>query len=247
MKQNYEAYSSEDKLVWKTLFERQVKNLQGKAADVYYEALETIGFTADKIPDFNEVDEILQLHTRWKLHVVPQIVPEKEFFNLLMNQKFPATTWLRKMKQLDYLEEPDMFHDVFGHAPLLTNKDYVGFFKGVAQFALENQDNEEVIKALGRIYWFTIEFGLINENNLIKIYGAGIISSFGETNHCLSEKAKHFKFNVREIMNKHFVNSEIQTDYFVIDSFKQLYESLAEIEVEIKNIIKRTHELEEYL
>jgi phenylalanine-4-hydroxylase len=246
MEQNYNAYTSEDKLVWKTLFERQVKNLQGKAADVYYEALETIGFTANKIPDFKEVDKILATHTRWKLHVVPKIVPEKDFFDLLMKKEFPATTWLRKMKQLDYLEEPDMFHDVFGHTPLLTNNDYVSFFKGVAQLALENADNEEVIKALGRIYWFTIEFGLINENNTVRIYGAGIISSFGETNHCLSDKANHFAFDVKTIMHKHFVNSEIQTDYFVIDSFKQLYESLGEIKEEIKLITERTQKLASY-
>lgn len=240
MKQNHDMYTNEDKLVWKTLFERQVKNLQGKAADAYFEALATIGFKADEIPNFKNVDEILNLHTGWKLKVVPQIVPEKEFFNLLLNQEFPATTWLRKMKQLDYLEEPDMFHDVFGHTPLLTNKHYVSFFKGIAQLALENANNEEIIKALGRIYWFTIEFGLINENGTIRIYGAGIISSFGETNHCLSHNANHFPFNVKTIMHKHFVNSEIQTDYFVINSLKQLYESLDEIKEEIR-LIRKTN------
>ncbi len=239
MKQNYTNYNQEDFLVWKTLFERQIKNLEGKASKAYFDALKKIEFTPTKIPNFTEVNEILAKYTGWNLTVVPQIVPEKEFFDLLATNKFPATTWLRKMSQLDYLEEPDMFHDVFGHAPLLTNADYVGFFKGVAKLALENQNNEEIIKALGRIYWFTIEFGLINENNTVGIYGAGIISSFGETNHCLSEKANHIKFNVKEIMHKSFVNSEIQTDYFVIDSFRELYESLNEIEEEISLIKKQ--------
>ncbi|HYG52060.1 MAG TPA: phenylalanine 4-monooxygenase, partial [Flavobacteriales bacterium] len=226
----------------KTLFERQVKNLDGRVSDYYVEALSQIEFTSAKIPDFTEVNMLLANATGWSLEVVPAIVPEADFFRLLSQKKFPATTWLRKMNQLDYLEEPDMFHDVFGHVPLLVNQAYVGFFKGIADLAMQNLHHAEVIAALGRIYWFTIEFGLINESGRPKAYGAGIISSFGETNHALGEKATRFPFNVRTIMHKPFVNTEIQTDYFVIESFEQLYNSLSEVEAEIKMIIKTKKE-----
>ncbi|HLP10339.1 MAG TPA: phenylalanine 4-monooxygenase [Flavobacteriales bacterium] len=242
-KQNYAAYSNEDFTVWKTLFERQVTNLEGRVSHYYLDALVKIGFTPNRIPDFNEVNQILKQTTGWTLEVVPAIVPEDRFFTLLSSKKFPATTWLRKIQQLDYLEEPDMFHDVFGHVPLLLNEAYVSFFKGVAKLAIENIDNAEVIAALGRIYWFTIEFGLINENGKAKAYGAGIISSFGETNHALSEKASHFPFEVRTIMHKPFVNTQIQTDYFVIESFEQLFASLTQIEAEIKAILKNQKQL----
>jgi phenylalanine-4-hydroxylase len=243
LEQNYAAYSSEDFTVWKTLFARQAKNLEGRVSDYYLEALKEIGFNENRIPDFQEVNAILKRTTGWSLKVVPEIVPEAEFFTLLSRKKFPATTWLRKMNQLDYLEEPDMFHDVFGHVPLLINEAYIGFFKGVAELAIENLDNAEVIAALGRIYWFTIEFGLISENGKTKAYGAGIISSFGETNHALGEKASHFPFEVRTIMHKPFVNTEIQTDYFVIESFEQLYASLNEVKAEIKKIITTKKQL----
>lgn len=243
MKQNYAAYTSEDFEVWKILFERQTSNLNGKAASIYMEALKTIGFNASKIPDFDEVNTILKSTTGWELKVVPAIVPEKDFFELLSAKKFPATTWLRKKSQLDYLEEPDMFHDVFGHVPLLTNQKYVDFFQKIAELALIHINEPEIIAMLGRIYWFTIEFGLIRENDDIKVYGAGIISSFGETFHSLSRDVNHYKFHVDSIMNKTFVNSEMQTDYFVINSLEELYNSISSIEAVIAGVLTETNDL----
>lgn len=153
-------------------------------------ALQTVNFSADKIPDFSDINGVLETTTSWSLEVVSNISPQKDFFNFLSQKKFTTTCWLRTMEQLDYLEEPDMFHDVFGHVPLLSNLDYVNFFKGVSDIALRNIDNSKAIELLGRIYWFTIEFGLIREDGQLKIYGAGIISSKGETEHCLSANAK---------------------------------------------------------
>jgi phenylalanine-4-hydroxylase len=134
------------------------------------------------------------------------------------------------MEQLDYLEEPDMFHDVFAHVPLLSNHNYVNFFKGISDIALKHIDNPKAIELLGKIYWFTIEFGLIKEQEELKIYGAGIISSMGETKHCLSEKAIHQDFDVQTIFNTDFRTDIIQERYFVVESFEQLYNSLSEIE-----------------
>jgi len=182
--------------VWKTLFNRQLELLNPIVSKEYLMALKLVEFCDDKIPNFNEVNFILQKTTAWSLEVVPNISAQKEFFIFLAQKKFTSTCWLRTMEQLDYLEEPDMFHDVFGHVPLLSNQAYVGFFKGISDIALKNIDNPKAIELLGRLYWFTIEFGLINEEGNVKIYGAGIISSKGETIHCLSNDAKHLLFDI---------------------------------------------------
>jgi phenylalanine-4-hydroxylase len=233
-KQVYSKYTPEDFRVWKTLFTRQMELLKPSVSETYLSALETVNFNADKIPDFREVNNILMPITGWSLHVVPCISPQNIFFDFLSKKKFTATCWLRTMEQLDYIEEPDMFHDVFAHVPLLSNKAYCNFFKGISDIAIENRDNPKAIELLGRMYWFTIEFGLKKENNQLKIYGAGIISSAGETKHCLGTECRKSPFDVKTIMNTGFRTDILQDQYFVIDSFEQLYNSLPEI----KSILK---------
>jgi phenylalanine-4-hydroxylase len=236
--QVYSNYTEEDFEVWKVLFNRQMDVLKEHVSQEYLNALRIIRFSADRIPDFEEVKDILAPLTGWSLHVVPNICPQKEFFEFLSQKKFTATCWLRSMQQLDYLEEPDMFHDVFAHTPLLANSDYVNFFIGLSKIALDHIDNPYAIELLGRIYWFTIEFGLIRENGKIKIYGAGIISSNGETKHALgNETAKH-NFNITDILNTTFRTDIFQENYFVIDSFNQLYKSLPVIRQELKLMLE---------
>lgn len=242
MTQHYENYTTGDFEVWKILFHRQMNNLQGKVADAFLDALKKIGFSEEKIPDFEEIKKRLAPLTGWSLKVVPNISPQKEFFMALSQKQFTATCWLRKKSQLDYIEEPDMFHDVFGHVPLLTDKNYTAFFKGISEIALENIENEKIIEALGRLYWFTIEFGLMEENGKIKIYGAGIISSSGETENCLSEHVQRQDFDVKIIMNTSFRNDVIQNNYFVIRSFEQLYRSLPEIRKIVEEMKKEKKE-----
>jgi len=227
--QVYSNYTAEDFRVWKTLFERQMKLLKPVVSETYLAALEEVNFSAHRIPDFKEVNNILEPLTGWGLHVVPNISPQNEFFQFLSRKKFTATCWLRTMEQLDYIEEPDMFHDVFAHVPLLSKKAYCNFFKGISDIALEHINEPLAIELLGRIYWFTIEFGLKNENGNLKIYGAGIISSSGETKHCLGGHCKKTDFDVKSIMNTPFRTDLLQEQYFVIDSFEQLYNSLPEI------------------
>jgi phenylalanine-4-hydroxylase len=230
MKQHYDQYTAEDRLVWKTLFERQMKNLETNASAQFLHALKAVEFHPDKIPDFAELDRLLGKKTGWAMEVVPSIIPQKDFFETLDRKHFPATTWLRRMDQLDYLEEPDMFHDVFGHVPLLSNQAYTDFFKGMADIALRHLDSPMAIELLGRIYWFTIEFGLIRESGVKKVYGAGIISSAGETLHALSDVPKHHPYDVRQVMRTTFRTDIFQEQYFVVDSFEALYKSLGEIE-----------------
>ena len=228
--QIYANYTAEDFQVWKTLYNRQSELLKETACSEYLEALDIIGFTADKIPDFREVESALKPLTGWSLQTVPNISEQKDFFNFLSQKKFTATCWLRTMEQLDYLEEPDMFHDVFGHVPLLSNKHYTDFFEAISHIALEYIDNPKAIELLGRIYWFTIEFGLIRESGKLKIYGAGIMSSYGETKNCLSDNTEKYDFDVEKIFSSEFRTDILQERYFVIDSYKQLYESVPEIQ-----------------
>lgn len=229
MKQEYNKYTAEDFQVWKILFERQEENMPGRATAEFLEGIRRINFTADKIPDFRETNPLLKSITGWELAVVPGIIPDDVFFTLMANRKFPASTWLRKMSELDYLEEPDMFHDVFGHVPLLTNQPFVDFLQELSKIGLDYIDNKWAIELLSRIYWFTIEFGLIREEGQLRIYGAGILSSPGETLYSLSDQPKHFEYDVEQILNTPYRKDTFQDRYFIIESFEQLYESLPEI------------------
>lgn len=231
--QVYGNYTQEDRKVWNILFNRQMGQLKNTACKEYLLAMDTIDFCADRIPDFERVDEKLRPLTGWGLQTVPNISEQKEFFTFLSQRKFTATCWLRSMDELDYLEEPDMFHDVFGHVPLLSNTQYTDFFHGISKIALEHINEPKIIELLGRIYWFTIEFGLIRQNGELKVYGAGICSSKDETMHCLSDRTTKVEFNVQKIFDTPFRTDTLQEKYFVIDSFDQLYASVPEIAKEL--------------
>ncbi len=241
MKQQYKMYTSEDHEVWNILFERQMKNLLEAASKEFIIGLPKIDFIPQAIPSFNHTSKLLRSLTGWSLQVVPGIVDDDIFFSLLSQKKFPATTWIRKMHQLDYLEEPDMFHDVFAHVPLLTNQNFVDFLQGLSKIALKHINNPIAIHLLSRIYWFTVEFGLIWEDRNLKIYGAGILSSAGESKFALSNKPVHMNFDVSKILETSYRKDTFQNIYFVIDSYEQLYKSLEEIDLKINKELLITH------
>ena len=224
MKQEYNLYKEDDQLVWKTLFERQVENLQNKSCREYLSCLEIMKgvLNPKQIPDFNLMNAKLKEATGWSIEVVPGLIPVEDFFLLLAQRKFSASTWVRKMDQLDYLEEPDMFHDVFGHTPLLADPKFAQFMKDFGDLGVEFIDDEEVVIQLQRLYWFTIEFGLIYENGR-KVYGAGICSSFGETIHSLSKNVEVIPFNLDRVISTEFETDVVQTLYFELESFDQLF------------------------
>lgn len=234
IQQQYESYTAEHFDVWKILFDRQMKNLETTVTKKYIDGLQKINFHADSIPHFEETNDRLEKLTGWHIQAVPGIIPDKDFFVLLSQKKFPATCWLRKMSQLNYIEEPDMFHDVFGHIPLLTDVHYCEFLLGLSKIALAHINNAEIIELMSRIYWFTIEFGLKLENNQRRIYGAGIISSSGETENSMSQAPLFLPFNLEEVFASSFYKDHLQNKYFVIHSFEQLYKSLPQIEDYIK-------------
>ncbi|MEX2568586.1 MAG: phenylalanine 4-monooxygenase [Cyclobacteriaceae bacterium] len=238
--QEYDAYIPEDFKVWKILFERQHKNLPGSASRFYLEGLKKIGFRADKIADFSDANQRLAETTGWKIVVVPGLIDDDLFFGLLSRKCFPTSTWLRRLNELDYLQEPDMFHDAFAHLPMLTDKSYTRFLQDLAGIAMRNIDNPLAIGLLSRVYWFTIEFGLIRENGQVRVYGAGIISSSGETKFCLSDEPQHLDYNVEKILNTPYWKHKFQDRYFIVNSFEQLYQSIPEIEEKLAYLLEKS-------
>lgn len=235
MQQDYAAYTAEDQHVWQLLFERQMALLPGRAADAFLEGVRQIGFTGAAIPDFREVNPRLRALTGWELVVVPGIVDDAVFFGLLADRKFPATTWLRTLAQLDYLEEPDMFHDVFGHVPLLTNTGFGDFLQALGQAAVASIiEKPATLELFTRLYWFTAEFGLQQQPDGLRIYGAGLLSSHGEVKFSLSERPTRLPFTLEGVLDTPFEKDHFQELYFVLNDLSELPEAL-------NHLIERTN------
>jgi phenylalanine-4-hydroxylase len=227
--QDYRNYTTEDFEVWALLFSRQMEHLQQHASRLYLEAIGQIGFRQDEIPDFAATNSRLLAATGWQLTVARELVPQAEFFSLLARRIFPATCWLRTMAELDYLEEPDMFHDVFGHAPLLMHPDYAAFMEAFGKLALQWLHDPAALKLLSAVYWFTVEFGLLTEQGMPRIFGAGIISSVGESLHASGPGSEKLTFDIHRMMHTAYRTDVVQDRYFVIDSFEQLLHALPHI------------------
>jgi phenylalanine-4-hydroxylase len=237
MRQEYSKYTSEDHLVWSLLYKEQMEHLPAISTDAYLDGIQRIKFESDKIPDFNIINEELAKITGWQVYVVPGLIANKPFFEHLVRKEFPATTWLRKLEQLKYLPEPDMFHDVFGHVPLLAEPFFCDYLQGVSDIALQHIDNPTAVELISRIYWFTVEFGLIRESGELKIYGAGILSSPGESKFSVSTEATHVPFDIQTILDTPYIKDRYQDKYFVIDSYQQLFESLPLIKQSIQQYV----------
>lgn len=235
MKQEFKQYTHEDFDVWKTLFSRQVENLKDKACSEYLSALDEMKAVLypERIPEFSQLNDWFETRTSWTMYCVPGLIPVNDFFELLANKQFCSSTWLRSMSQLDYLEEPDMFHDVFGHIPLLSNKVFSEFIHEFGKLGIQNSKNEERVLQLQRLYWFTIEFGLIDQNGP-KVYGAGIASSFGESVASLEQGTERVPFDLDEVLETSFETDIIQTKYFVIENMEQLYQAIIELKARWK-------------
>lgn len=240
MQQNYEQYTPESHHVWELLYNEQKEVLAERATNKFITGIKAIKFESKKIPEFTTINEILKKLTGWEVYPVPGLIDNKPFFELLAQKKFPATTWLRTLAQLKYIEEPDMFHDVFGHVPLLSESYFVGFLEGISQIALQYINNDTAIELMARIYWYTIEFGLIKENNTTKIYGAGILSSPGESIYSLSDEAVHYPFDIAHIFATPYIKNRFQGQYFVAESYEQLYLSLPELQKQITNFMQKS-------
>ncbi|GAB3896609.1 phenylalanine 4-monooxygenase [Spirosoma agri] len=239
MNQTYSAYTPDDQAVWRLLVDRQMAQLPGKASQAYLDGISATGFRADRIPDFErDLNPRLQPLTGWQVYAVKGLIANRAFFELMANRNFPATTWLRRRDQLDYLPEPDMFHDTFGHVPMLSNQAFCDFLAALSHIALRFVDHDEAIDMISRLYWYTVEFGLIQEADGLRIYGGGILSSVGETTYSLfSKEPKRVPYDVDTLLRTPYVIDHFQEQYFVINSYEQLYRSVPEIEATLEGLL----------
>lgn len=216
-------YTDTENALWNKLIVRQHKIVQNRACDEYLHGLEVLNLPLDRIPQCNEVSSALQKATGWVLEPVSALIPFEQFFHLLANRRFPAATFIRKPEELDYLQEPDIFHEVFGHCPLLTNPAYADFTHTYGQLGLKA--NKEDRAMLAKLYWFTIEFGLLKTTTGLRIYGGGILSSANETVSCLENPAALRKpFDLIEVLRTPYRIDIVQPIYFILESFDILYE-----------------------
>ena len=243
--QHWDAYTDDHHNTWKRLYERQVANLEGKASPLYLRSLAAMqgALTRDDVPRISAMEALLQRTTGWSLTVVPGLIPVEDFFQLLAQKRFCTSTWVRRPDQLDYIEEPDMFHDTFGHIPPLMDADFAAFMHrfGEVGAALVAAGEEEAVLGLQRLYWYFVEFGFLRgATGEPELLGAGIMSSFGETNHAWSLKHALKPMVLEDVMNTPFRTDVIQTDYFLVDDVVTL--STTWTSGLRRSILKHSHE-----
>ena len=212
---------------WSLLYQRQRENFEDKAARLYLDALDRMdALTEPTIPRVDEMSAQLAETTGWGLVIVPGLIPVDDFFSLLARKQFCTSTWVRRRDQLDYLEEPDMFHDTFGHVPPLMDAEFSLFMQRFGEIGVALRGNDEAVLALQRLYWFFVEVGFVEENGIPKAFGAGIMSSYGETHHAWSLRTDLRKFTLEGAMSTPFTTTEIQQTYFLVEDIPEVIRSL---------------------
>lgn len=220
--QNWQAYSAGEHATWDTLFERQAKLLPGRASDAYLKGLDALRLSESGIPNFEELSERLMKLTGWQVVAVPGLVPDDVFFDHMANRRFVAGNFIRRPDQLDYLQEPDVFHDVFGHVPMLADPVFADYLEAYGRGGVRAMELG-ALKQLGRLYWYTVEFGLVREAEGLRIYGAGIVSSSAESRFALDDPSPNrIGFDLRRVMRTEYRIDDFQQNYFVIPSFDEL-------------------------
>ena len=226
--QNWAAYTPAEHAVWDTLFARQVKMLPGRASEAFLRGVDVLRLSKPGIPDFEELSERLMAATGWQVVAVPGLVPDDVFFDHLANRRFVAGNFIRRPDQLDYLQEPDVFHDVFGHVPMLADPVFADYMAAYGRGGLRALEYGSLEK-LARLYWYTVEFGLIAEPEGLRIYGAGIVSSHGESLFALDNPSPNrIGFDLKRVMRTDYRIDDYQQNYFVIPSFDELLRATIE-------------------
>lgn len=218
----YIAYTDDEHQVWHDLITRQMPIVQKYACPEYLAALDVMKFPTDRIPQCKEVSAVLKQHTGWEVAPVPALIPFGQFFQLLADKKFPAASFIRSREEMDYLQEPDIFHEIFGHTPLLTDPRFAEFTHAYGKAGVRAAKEDHV--KLARLYWFTVEFGLIRSGKGLKTYGAGIVSSYGETPYSIdSPKPLRKPFDPIDALRTPYRIDIFQTVYFIIDSLEDMF------------------------
>lgn len=223
--QDWDAFSADEHAMWDRLFARQSEMLPGRAADAFLRGIDVLKLEKPGIPDYRELNARLMAATGWQVVAVPGLVPDDVFFDHLANRRFPAGNFIRTPQQLDYLQEPDVFHDVFGHVPMLADPIFADYMVAYGEGGLRSLQFD-ALKQLARLYWYTVEFGLIRESGGLRIYGAGIVSSYAESVFALdSDSPNRIGFDLARVMRTDYRIDDFQQNYFVIDSLDQLLET----------------------
>ncbi|MDN4576285.1 phenylalanine 4-monooxygenase [Pandoraea cepalis] len=226
IEQPVDQYGAVDHAVWQQLYERQTAMLPGRVCDAFMDGIRALDMDARRVPEFERLNEKLMAATGWQVVAVPGLVPDDVFFEHLANRRFPATWWMRRPDQLDYLQEPDCFHDVFGHVPLLANPVFADFMQAYGKAGKVAQ-SLGALPLLARLYWYTVEFGLMRDGDGLRIYGAGIVSSRGETDFSLTSRAPNrLGFSLERVLRTQYRIDTFQQTYFVIDDFAQLFDAM---------------------
>ncbi|MFC0103099.1 phenylalanine 4-monooxygenase [Sphingopyxis terrae] len=223
--QDWDAFTADEHAMWDRLFARQSEMLPGRAADAFLRGIDVLKLEKPGIPDYRELNARLMAATGWQVVAVPGLVPDDVFFDHLANRRFPAGNFIRTPQQLDYLQEPDVFHDVFGHVPMLADPIFADYMVAYGEGGLRSLQFD-ALKQLARLYWYTVEFGLIREGGGLRIYGAGIVSSYAESVFALdSDSPNRIGFDLARVMRTDYRIDDFQQNYFVIDSLDQLLET----------------------
>jgi len=220
--QNWDAFTADEHAMWDRLFARQSEMLPGRASEAFLRGIDVLKLEKPGIPDYRELNARLIAATGWQVVAVPGLVPDDVFFDHLANRRFPAGNFIRTPQQLDYLQEPDVFHDVFGHVPMLADPVFADYMVAYGEGGLRSL-KFDALKQLARLYWYTVEFGLIREGGALRIYGAGIVSSYAESIFALeSDSPNRVGFDLARVMRTDYRIDDFQQNYFVIDSLEQL-------------------------
>jgi len=220
--QDWNHYTPEEHATWDTLFARQAKLLPGRASEAYLRGLDVLKLSKPGIPDFRELSDRLMGLTGWQVVAVPGLVPDDVFFDHMANRRFVAGNFIRRPDQLDYLQEPDVFHDVFGHVPMLADPVFADYLEAYGRGG-QRAMGMDALKYLGRLYWYTVEFGLIQEPEGLRIYGSGIVSSYAESRFALDDPSPNrIKLDLARVMRTEYRIDDFQQNYFVIPSFDEL-------------------------
>ena len=224
--QDWAAYSNDEHDLWKRLYARQSTLLPRYACDEFLDSLAILNFSAG-IPKFADINPKLMAATNWQIVAVPGLLPDDIFFNHLAHRRFPVTVWLRNPAEFDYIVEPDIFHDFFGHVPLLFNRTFADYLEAYGRGGVKAK-GLNALNYLARLYWYTVEFGLIETPKGLRTYGAGILSSGGELPYCIeSKKPNRIRFDLLRVMQSNYKIDTFQETYFVIKNFKELFDATA--------------------
>lgn len=237
LEQAYEAYTPEDHTVWSLLYERQTKLMLTRASREFVRGFSMLSLDAAFVPRLSELNDRLFAAAGWCVVPVGGLIPSKDFMFMLQQKQFPITVSVRKMEELEFSELPDIFHDIFGHVPMLMNPLFTDFLLRYSTIALEFVDDEIALAALTRFYWFTLEMGLIQEDDVVKPYGGAIITSFGEIERVNDPAVPKVPFDIKNVLITEYDNLKLQKQYFVIDSFEQLFSSLELLRPAIVDLI----------